>query len=184
MVADELEVTRVPRNLSETESLVEPDRALVPGRDEQTETLRLPVVRCIFELGTQERFAELSARQVGPEPDPDFDDVAVPVEVPERFEAVALAEHGAPMSGASPIAHRRLVGGVGREIVEVVRRLVPPARHLVRALLRPPAPALVRVLPRPPLDPHGSDPTFATQRAAASSPRRTAASREPPTRKP
>ena len=86
MLAHQLEVARLTTDLREAESLVQPDRALVPGRDEQTEGRRGPVARCVVELGAEERLAEPAAGQVGPEPDPDLDDVAVPVEPQERVK--------------------------------------------------------------------------------------------------
>ena len=61
---------------------------------------------------------------------------------------------------------------VGRRVVPLVRELVPPLRDRCGLV----------VAQR--LDVHGSDPTFATHRAAASIPRRAASSTEPPSRKP
>ena len=90
------------------------------------------------------------AREIRPEADPYFDDVGVPVEIPERIERARLAEHSAEVPGAGGIAHRGGVGGVRGEVVEVQRRLVTPRRHLLG----------VRLVPL--LDPHGGDPTFAT----------------------
>ena len=88
MLADQLEAARLTTDLREAESLVESDRAPVPGGDEQAEGRRGPLARCVVELCAEERLAEPAATQVGSEPDSDLDDVALPVEVPEGVEEI------------------------------------------------------------------------------------------------
>src|SRR5262249_1184669 len=129
-------------------------------------------LRCVSELCAEERFAAAAAREVRPEADPDLDDVPVPVEVPERLEAVVLVEHGAAVLVTGGIAHRSGVVGVRRGVVEVPGPAVTPRRPL--------AP----VGPAPLPDPQGTPPPSPPQRAAASSPRRAASSSDPPRRKP
>ena len=69
-------------------------------------------------------------------------------------------------------AKSSIAARIGSGVVPLVRELVPPLGDLPRVLLGQR------------IDPHGSEPTRATQRAAASSPRRAASSSEPPSRNP
>src|SRR5436305_1214156 len=97
---------RVSRATSpEAEPIVEADRPLVPGRDEEAIRAGVPVARGVYELRPQERLAEPLAGEIRPEPDPYFNYVGVPVEVPEGLEGFVLAEDGAEVPGAGGIAH-------------------------------------------------------------------------------
>jgi hypothetical protein len=106
--------------LTEAEALVDPDRPLVESGDIQDDLPRREARAPELEPGARELLAEAASDELGPEPEPVLELAALEFEVVEADKAAVLVAHGKVTLG---ILHRLPVA-----VVEVVRRLVPPAR--------------------------------------------------------